>query len=147
MKKKITTILTALILLPLPGNLWAFKERAIKFERISLEHGLSQSAVNCIAQDNRGFLWFGTQDGLNKYDGQNFKVYMHNKSDPHSISNNHIRVICKDRDGTLWIGTNGGGLNKFNPETERAVRYTHDASNPQSLSHGRRPNKTHSLRS
>lgn len=135
MKKKITTILTALILLPLPGNLWAFKERAIKFERISLEHGLSQSAVNCITQDNRGFLWFGTQDGLNKYDGQNFKVYMHNKSDPHSISNNHIRAICKDRDGSLWIGTNGGGLNKFNPETERAVRYTHDASNPQSLSH------------
>jgi len=134
-KKKITTILTVLIWLHLIGNLWAFKEKTIKFEHISLEQGLSQSAVNSIVQDNGGFLWFGTQDGLNKYDGQNIKVYNHNKSDPHSISNNHIRAICKDRDGMLWIGTNGGGLNKFDPKSERAVCYSHDASNPLSLSH------------
>ncbi len=135
MKKKISTILTVLILLHLTGILWASKKRAIKFEHISLEQGLSQSAVNCIAQDNRGFLWFGTQDGLNKYDGRNITVYKHDPADPASLSNSNIRIICKDREGILWIGTNGGGLNKFDPKTERAVHYRHDASNPQSISY------------
>ncbi len=135
MKKKISIILTALILLHLTGVLRASQKRAIKFDHISLEQGLSQSAVNCITQDNRGFLWFGTQDGLNKYDGQNIKIYKYDQADPLSISNSNIRAICEDRDGILWIGTNGGGLNKFDPDTERAVRYRHNASNPHSLSH------------
>jgi len=134
-KKKFSTVLTILILIHLAGTLWAFNKKTIKFEHISLEQGLSQSAVNCIAQDNRGFLWFGTQDGLNKYDGRNIKVYKHDPADPASISNSNIRTICKDKEGILWIGTNGGGLNKFDPKTERAVCYRHNASNPQSLSH------------
>ena len=59
----------------------------IRFERISLEQGLSQSTVHAIFQDSEGFMWFGTNDGLNKYDGYNFTVYRHAPENPHSLSN------------------------------------------------------------
>ena len=73
----------------------------IKFDRISLEHGLSQSSVLCILQDDVGLMWFGTEDGLNKYDGHSFTIYRHNPEDPNSLSNNVIRSIIQDRGGVL----------------------------------------------
>lgn len=86
----------------------------VKFDRISLESGLSQSTVNAIAQDGLGFLWFGTQDGLNRYDGYAVTVMKHNARDPRSVSDNGIWALCRDRDGDLWIGTMRGGLNNYN---------------------------------
>ena len=88
----------------------------VKFKRISLEEGLSQVTINCIIQDKQGFMWFGTQDGLNRYDGYNFKVYQHDSSDSKSLSSNYVLDILEDSKGMIWVGTSGG-LNKFNPES------------------------------
>lgn len=105
----------------------------IKFERISLEEGLSQSVVLEIFQDHNGFMWFGTQDGLNKYDGYGFTVYKHSSLDSNSLSASHARALYEDDSKTLWIGTYGGGLNKFDLQTEKFTHYKHDPDNPNSL--------------
>ncbi len=99
----------------------ALTASSFKFDRLSLEDGLSQSSIMSIHQDERGFMWFGTQDGLNRYDGYDFKVYKHDPRDPHSISNDMIQSISEDRNGNLWIGTQAG-LNRFNPVHERFTR-------------------------
>jgi signal transduction histidine kinase/ligand-binding sensor domain-containing protein/DNA-binding response OmpR family regulator len=106
----------------------------IKFERISVEQGLSHAKVFCILQDSKGFMWFGTKDGLNKYDGYKFTVYRHDPADSSTLSSNSIRDFCEDQSSTLWIATNGGGINSFDRETERFTRYTHDQNNPTSIS-------------
>ncbi|NQZ09667.1 MAG: response regulator [Algicola sp.] len=108
---------------------------AVRFEHLSINEGLSQNSVVGIVQDNQGFLWFGTEDGLNRYDGYQFKLFRHDLQDPHSLSSNYITTIFKDRDGQLWIGTRGGGLNRFDPQTQRFVRYVHIDNDPHSLSH------------
>ncbi len=80
----------------------------------SVEDGLSQSNVNCLLKDERGFLWIGTQDGLNRYDGYEFKIFKNLPGDTNSISNNYINDLIEDEDGKIWIATNQG-LNYFNP--------------------------------
>ena len=107
----------------------------IQFERLSIEDGLSQNAGLAIFQDSRGFLWIGTQDGLNRYDGYAFHTYKHDPEDPQSISHNSVLVITEDKDGYLWVGTWGGGLNRFDPVTETFVHYRNDPKEPSSLSH------------
>lgn len=92
----------------------------LKFEHISIEHGLSQGTVSCVIQDNRGFMWFGTQNGLNRYDGHEFKIYTSNSSNPDTLSRNLVISIFREQESeTLWVGTLGGGLNKFDPNTEK----------------------------
>jgi len=93
------------------------------FTRISISEGLSQSTVRAILQDSEGYMWFGTQDGLNKYDGYNFTIYKNDLDNPNTLSNNEITSIVEDNKGNLWIGTNGGGLNKFNKTTETFTHF------------------------
>lgn len=111
-----------------------FPRENIDFEHIGIDNGLSQNTVFAILQDSRGFLWFGTEDGLNRYDGYMFKLYKHNSDDPGSLSHNWISSIYEDNSGTIWIGTQGGGLNKFDRSKETFIHYTHNPSNPRSLS-------------
>jgi len=92
--------------------------KEIKFERLSVEHGLSQSSASVIMQDSQGFMWFGTQDGLNKYDGINFTIYRHDPGDSTSISGNYIASLCEDEDGFIWVATEGGGLDRFDAKKE-----------------------------
>ena len=87
-----------------------------KFTHLSLDDGLSQTTVISILQDSRGFMWFGTQDGLNRYDGYNFVVYRNDPNNLNSLGDNRIRTIVEDLSGILWIGTEAGGLNKYDPE-------------------------------
>jgi len=108
--------------------------KGVKFDHISLEKGLSQSTVNAIIQDRQGFMWFGTEDGLNRYDGYNFVVYRNNSLDSHSISDNRILALCEDSDGDIWIGTFRGGLNRYVRDKDTFIRYKHEPSNPRSLS-------------
>nr|WP_172642224.1 two-component regulator propeller domain-containing protein [Allocoleopsis franciscana] len=129
-------ILTIIILLSLPTFVYA-AEANPTFEHITADQGVSQSGLNSIFQDSQGFMWFGTQDGLNKYDGYDFTVYKYNALDAYSLSDNFITSIYEDKSGIMWIGTDGGGLNKFNRETENFTRYIHDVDNPKSLSHNR----------
>ncbi len=107
----------------------------IRFSHISSDDGLSQSTVNCILQDRRGFLWVGTQDGLNRYDGYKFSVFRHEPGNNASLSGNYIWCIIEDREGFLWIGTNSGGLNRFDPHTETFINYKHREGDENSLSH------------
>ena len=86
--------------------------RDLTFTNYSINEGLSQSVVNCLFQDSQGFVWVGTQNGLNRFDGENFKVYRYQPNDSASISNNWIYAISEDRQGNLWVGTKGG-LNKY----------------------------------
>jgi PAS domain S-box-containing protein len=106
----------------------------VQFEHLTIEDGLSQNAGLAIFQDSKGYLWIGSQDGLNRYDGFTFKVYKHDPDDPHSISHNSILAITEDKDGYLWIGTWGGGLDRFDPVTETFVSYRADPNESSSLS-------------
>ena len=90
------------------------ENQLLKFKQFSLAEGLSQSSVICMLQDSKGFMWFGTRDGLNKYDGHNFKTYRFDYKDKKSISNSFIRSLFEDKNGDIWIGTNNG-LNKYLP--------------------------------
>jgi len=74
-------------------------------------------------QDKDGFLWFGTADGLNRYDGYQFKVYKYDPDDIHSIADNSILSLLEDSKGNLWIGTGKGGLDRLDPETERISHF------------------------
>ncbi|MBT3230070.1 MAG: response regulator [Candidatus Marinimicrobia bacterium] len=96
-----------------------------RFEHLSVEQGLSHHNVSCMVQDDQGFLWFGTVDGLNRYDGHSFKVFRNDPLDPNSISNNNIQQIIKSEargEQLLWIGTRFG-LNKLNLRTEQFTSY------------------------
>ncbi|MCP4216328.1 MAG: SpoIIE family protein phosphatase [bacterium] len=112
MKKIITALLLVLVSSVLTGN------QSIRFKHISLNDGLSQNSVYCIFQDSKGFLWFGTQDGLNKYDGYSFKVYKNDPDNKNSISSNWVTNIGEDSIGNLWIALRNGDLNRFDPVTE-----------------------------
>lgn len=79
-------------------------------------------------------MWFGTQDGLNKYDGYKFTVYRNNKEDMNSLSNNMITCLCEDRNSDLWIGTATGGLNKYDRDNDKFISYIYDENNPDSIS-------------
>ena len=107
---------------------------AVRFEHLSIEDGLSHSAVSDIEQDRHGFLWFGTMNGLNRHDGYRFRVFRHDREDPNSLSDSTVWDLLVDRRGTLWIGT-GGGLNRFHHAEERFLHYRHDPEDPRSLSH------------
>ncbi len=106
----------------------------VRFEHLTSEDGLSQNAGLDIFQDSRGYLWIGSQDGLNRFDGYSFKIYKHDPDDPSSLSYNSILKIEEDQNGSLWIGTWGGGLNHFDAITEKFRSYQHDPNNPDSIS-------------
>jgi diguanylate cyclase (GGDEF)-like protein len=119
------------------GPLSADPARYIRFSHLSLEQGLSQSAVSCILQDHRGYMWLGTQDGLNRWDGYSFTVFKNDPQDPESLSGNAIWALHEDGDGSLWIGTDGGGLARLNLHTNSFSALKNDPTNPASLSSNR----------
>lgn len=131
---KIRNYLAVLLFLFLPSSVYAQTDD-IRFEQISLEQGLSQSIVECITQDSIGFMWFGTEDGINKFDGYRFTILRHDPNDPNSLSYNQILSICEDRKGILWIGTFLGGLNRYDPAKDQFKRYRADPGDPTRLSH------------
>jgi signal transduction histidine kinase/ligand-binding sensor domain-containing protein/DNA-binding response OmpR family regulator len=88
-----------------------------RFKHLTSENGISQSEVYSFLEDSRGFIWFGTVDGLNRYDGYNIDIYNTNKNDPNSLSNNTVRCLVEDESGRIWIGTDDG-LNMYDPKTE-----------------------------
>ncbi|HLT86372.1 MAG TPA: two-component regulator propeller domain-containing protein [Sphingobacterium sp.] len=95
----------------------------LKFQHFTSVNGLSQRSVADIIQDKKGYIWFGTRDGLNKFDGQKFVVYRHNTTDSTSLSNSNIHAIYEDQEENLWVGTERG-LNKYNPSADNFIRYT-----------------------
>ncbi|WP_282133481.1 two-component regulator propeller domain-containing protein [Cellulophaga baltica] len=129
-KQSIVYLIWSLLVLISPA---CFAQNSLKFEHLNTENGLSQSDVNTIFQDDNGFMWFGTHDGLNRYDGYNFTVFKPNPENPHSISSNLIWKIIDDDQGNLWIGTTGGGLNYFDKKTEKFKSFKNDPKNEFSI--------------
>src|SRR5437899_1015692 len=124
-----------LFLLILCVPLFTFSQhQQIKFQHLKTDDGLSQSDVLCTFQDSRGFMWFGTEDGLNKYDGYNFTVYKNDPKKNNSLSNNYINDIAEDNSGDLWIATSDGGLNKYERKKDQFVHFKHDPKDPNSIS-------------
>ena len=116
------------------SNPTAWAGQALRFEHIGVEDGLSQSTVTAILQDRRGFLWFGTEDGLNRYDGYTFTVFKPDPDDPNSISDRWIHALYEGRDGSIWIGTRLGGLNHFDPVSGGFTHYQHNPADPSTIS-------------
>lgn len=108
-------------------------EPRVRFEHLSPAQGLSQSVVNAIAQDSTGFIWLATQDGLNRFDGSQVRVFKRNPDDPASLSANNVTALLVDRSGYLWLGTNGGGLDRFDPATEVFTHFRHVPGDANSL--------------
>jgi len=109
------------------------QEKKTSFEHISREQGLSQSEVQCIIRDRRGFLWIGTQGGLNRYDGYTFSVYRNSVEDSNSLHDNYVQAIYEDRNAMLWIGTRGA-LHRFDRTRRQFKRYTHQPTRTHTIS-------------
>ncbi|MCE7950731.1 MAG: hypothetical protein DYH18_06440 [Xanthomonadales bacterium PRO7] len=102
----------------------------VRFRTYSTGDGLSQATAMAMAQDSTGFLWIGTQDGLNRFDGYGFKVYKHVRGKPWSLSDSVITALAADKDGSLWVGTQAGGLDRYDPVLDRFQSYTLDPLSP-----------------
>ena len=121
-----------------PGKI---QQQNLRFDQISLEQGLSQSTVNAIVQDSQGFMWFGTQNGLNRYNGYSIKVFKHNPADSsdgttgqNSISGNRINCLLSDSRGDLWIGTVNGGVDRYIISEGKFQHYLHNAKDSLTIS-------------
>ncbi len=103
------------------------------FEHLSIKQGLSQGIVTGITQDVKGFMWFGTEDDLNRYDGYEFVHHENNPNDKNSMPDNWIRALTTDKNGDVWIGTDTRGIAKYDRKKDRFIRYQTNPSNSNSL--------------
>ena len=107
----------------------ASAQRRYVFDHLTVKQGLSQGSVNCILQDSQGFMWFGTQDGLNRYDGYTMRIFKHDPADPRTLNDSWIISIAEDQHRTLWIRTMNAPniLNRFDPSTETFTQISRDS--------------------
>ena len=103
------------------------------FRTFGPAQGLSQATARAMAQDRSGFIWIGTQDGLSRFDGNEFRVYKSDRDDPWSLAQNHVWALAADADGSLWVGTQAGGLNHYDPVLDRFVSYRTDSANSATI--------------
>ncbi|WP_461093140.1 hybrid sensor histidine kinase/response regulator [Spirosoma gilvum] len=115
---------------------WA-QHQPVRFTHLTTNDGLSQNTVTCILQDHRGYMWFGTQDGLNKFDGYTYTLYRNDPRNPSSIGHSYIHTLFEDRQGRLWVGTDDGGLSLFDPNTDGFTNFKYDPASKNSLSHNK----------
>ena len=117
-----------------PSNAWG-GELDLKFKQITVSDGLSSGLINCFLQDSRGFIWIGTEDGLNRFDGCDITTYHHISFKENTIAGNTVRALCEDRNHNLWIGLKGNGLCRFDLLTEQFHTYVHDPNDVYSLNY------------
>ncbi|OKS85579.1 hybrid sensor histidine kinase/response regulator [Mucilaginibacter polytrichastri] len=128
--KGMRVLIAFLLIVPL---LTYAQPKTLKVEHISTQQGLSQVNVSAIIQDSRGFIWVGTRDGINRYDGYRFTTYHYEPNDSYSLSGNFIQDIVEDKNGNLWIATQSSGINMYDRKTDRFYRYLHNSRDPNSL--------------
>lgn len=131
--KKLHYFFITFLLLILPSSGVFAQNQQLVFERISTQKWMYQSNITCHTQDAEGYIWFGSSNGLFRFDGYSVKQFNHDPHDANSISHNNVNTIHATKDGNLWIGT-WGGLNKLNTRTNVFTRYKHDPRNSSSLS-------------
>lgn len=93
----------------------------VNFQNITTDQGLSGSLITCIFQDSKGYMWIGTEDGLNQYDGKTITIYNYESGNENSLSSTYVTSIEEDSEGNIWVGTYGG-LNIINSKTEKITR-------------------------
>ena len=101
----------------------------LAIKRIGLEQGLSQSTIYAVIQDKSGYIWLGTGDGIDIYDGHSFKHLRNETGDISSLSNNYVKALLVSKDGSIWVGTLGGSLNRYDPKSETFKRYQSSKNN------------------
>ena len=106
----------------------------LKLDKIGLEQGLSQLTVYAITQDAQGFMWFGTDDGLNRYDGYSIKVFKHNPNNSNSVTDNSIVALLNDSNGDLWIGSRRGGVDRYDITRNKFYHYKHISADSTTIS-------------
>ena len=105
----------------------------VRFRKFNNAEGLSQPTVRAIAQDPKGFIWLGTQDGLNRFDGHGIRVYRHDPLEPGSLSGNYVVSLAVDEQARLWVATRTAGLNRYDPGSDAFTRYRSDTNDTHSL--------------
>ena len=105
----------------------------MRFDRLSLDDGLSQSTVIRILQDSRGLMWFATENGLNSYNGYEFEHFKRDRGNPDALLNDFIYDVVEDGDGNLWLATNGGGLAMMERNSKRFKSFRHDSADANSI--------------
>jgi ligand-binding sensor domain-containing protein len=130
--KGVFPVLAALALLLVLAGQSKVRGQNFRFDHLSVKEGLSQGNVWDIYQDRFGFIWIGTEDGLNVYDGYKFTIYRNNPADTNSISANNVDCFAEDHEGNIWVGTQNG-LNFYNRTLNRFERFMNDPGNDQSL--------------
>ena len=106
---------------------------SVRFRRVGSEQGLSHDTVYAIVQDRQGYIWLGTEQGLNRFDGYGTRVFTHDVVAPASLAEDDISCVLVDHRGRLWVATWGGGLDRFEPATETFVHIEADSSRPDAL--------------
>lgn len=104
-------------------NLLGQKSTTIKFNKLTIKDGLSQSTINCVTQDSLGFIWIGTQDGLNRYDGYGFKVFKQNAHARTGLKDSYINCLMQDFEDNLWVGTQSGGISKISLTNSKLTHF------------------------
>lgn len=117
----------------LSGNVWAGND-AVPFRKLTISEGLSSHEITCIYQDSRGFIWIGTDNGLNRFDGYQIQIYRNDHSNGNTIGGNTVRCLFEDRNNNLWIGFKGEGLSRLNLITGAVRNFVHDADDNGSIS-------------
>ncbi len=112
----------------------SFSQKIKKIKYLTIDDGLSQSNVNFTYQDSKGFLWFGTQDGLNRYDGYEFIIYTNLQNDAVNLSDRHITAFHEDNEGIFWIGTWEGGLNRLDPSSGKITIFKYNPKDENTIS-------------
>ena len=133
--KNLCLMLVATLLLPV-SVVWAsdgFSHHPMRFEHISIDDGLSQSNVLSIIQDSRGQMWFGTENGLNSYNGYDFEQYRRERGNGTALRSDFVFDVAEDASANLWIATNGGGLSMLDVKSGEFTTYLHDANDPGSI--------------
>jgi len=120
-------LLVIFILVTLP-----VKSQKFIFKHLTTQDGLSHASITCILKDNKGYMWFGTEDGLNKYDAYRFSIFKNDLSNNTSISANLIQALACDSN-ELWVGTING-LNKYSYKSDNFIRYFHNDKVKNSIS-------------
>src|SRR3954462_8144568 len=111
-----------LFILVSPQTILGQDNKSVLFSHLTTNDGLSQSSITCILKDKYGFLWFGTEDGLNKYDGYKFKVFRNKTGNDKTIPSNAVTCLFEDKAGELWIGTSAG-VTKYNRNDDSFTTY------------------------
>ncbi len=104
----------------------------LRFNHLTVADGLSQSDVHCLLQDRNGFMWLGTADGLNRFDGYESRIFRHETDNPKSLSGNRVFSLHEDGQGRIWVGTEADGVSRYDPSTETFERFEDHANHPLS---------------